>query len=85
MNLVIFLTVVRLFYLTSDPFIKGISCGFLGGHVGMLVHGWSIANFYTIMNMEIFWFIIAVMMIMYHNHYSTEEHAGTEKQQPELL
>ena len=68
MNLIIFLTVLSLFYITEDPFTKGITSGFLGGHVGMMVHGWSIANFYTIMNMEIFWFVLAMIMILYHNH-----------------
>ena len=68
MNIVIFLTILSLFYMTEDPFTKGITSGFLGGHVGMMVHGWSIANFYTIMNMEVFWFVIAMIMILYHNH-----------------
>lgn len=71
MNLSIFMTVLALFYMTEDPFIKGLTCGFLGGHVAMLIHGWSIANFYTIMNMEVFWFIVALIMILYHNHISS--------------
>ena len=45
----------------------------------MMIHGWSIANFYTIMNMEIFWFILALIMILYHNHismqHSEEDHS----------
>ena len=70
MNLSIFMAVLTLFYMTNDPLTKGLSCGFLGGHVAMMVHGWSIANFYTIMNMEVFWFIVALLMILYHNHIS---------------
>jgi len=88
MNLIIFVTVFNLFYMTDDPFTKGITCGFLGGHVGMLVHGWSIANFYTIMNMEVFWFIIAMIMVLYHNHMTrlqSEEASVVDMQQPELL
>jgi len=67
MNLAIFVAVLNLFLMTSDPFEKGVSCGFLGGHVAMMVHGVSIANFYTIMNMEVFWFVVALLMVLYHN------------------
>lgn len=68
MNLSIFLCTLALFRATDDPFTKGITCGFMGGHVGMMVHGVSIANFYTIMNMEVFWFVVALIMVLYHNH-----------------
>ena len=68
MNLAIFFTVFRLFKITDDFFVKGLSSGFLGGHVAMLVHGWSLANFYTIMNMEVFWFVLAMLMILYSNN-----------------
>ena len=68
MNFAIFMTVLNLFYMSNDPFTKGITCGFLGGHIAMLIHGWSIANFYTIMNMEIFWFTLALIMVLYYNH-----------------
>jgi hypothetical protein len=68
MNISIFFTVLRLFHMTNDFFIKGITSGFLGGHIAMLIHGWSIANFYTIMNMEVFWFVVAMLMILYSNH-----------------
>jgi O-antigen ligase/polysaccharide polymerase Wzy-like membrane protein len=79
MNISIFMTTLTLFYMTKDPFTKGITCGFLGGHVGMMVHGWSIANFYTIMNMEVFWFVIALIMILYHNHITREQEKGNEE------
>jgi len=72
MNLTIFLSVLKLFMVSEDPFTKGMSAGFLGGHVGMLIHGWSIANFYTIMNMEVFWFLVALLMILYHNFKKEE-------------
>ena len=68
MNLIIFITTLNLFYMSDDSFTKGLTCGFMGGHIGMLVHGWSIANFYTIMNMEVFWFTIAMIMLLYYNH-----------------
>ncbi len=92
MNFTIFMAVLSLFYMTEDPFTKGITCGFLGGHVGMMIHGWSIANFYTIMNMEVFWFVIAMIMILYHNHLKREEEKSTGENdlitdihQPELF
>jgi hypothetical protein len=93
MNLMIFLSVLSLFYMTEDPFTKGITSGFLGGHIGMLIHGWSIANFYTIMNMEVFWFVVAMIMILYHNHITREEQKEEEElsstipemEQPEML
>ena len=68
MNFSIFIAVLNLFRATDDPFTKGMTCGFMGGQVGMLVHGVSIANFYTIMNMEVFWFVVAMIMVLYHNH-----------------
>jgi len=67
MNLAIFIAILNLFLMTDDPFEKGVSCGFLGGHVAMMIHGVSIANFYTIMNMEVFWFVIGLIMVLYHN------------------
>jgi hypothetical protein len=88
MNLVIFVTVLNLFYITDDRFVKGVSCGFLGGHIGMLVHGWSIANFYTIMNMEVFWFFVAILMIFYYNHmrrYYSSEDRNSEKAPKQIV
>ena len=67
MNLAIFFTVLRLYKITDDVFVKGLSSGFLGGHAAILIHGWSIANFYTIMNMEVFWFVVAMLMVLYCN------------------
>ncbi|MCK5844194.1 MAG: O-antigen ligase family protein [Victivallales bacterium] len=76
MNLSIFICVFTLFKATDDPFTKGMTCGFLGGHVGMMVHGVSIANFYTIMNMEVFWFVVALIMVLYHNHVTAHMENG---------
>ena len=78
MNLSIFIAVLNLFRATDDPFTKGMTCGFMGGQVGMLVHGVSIANFYTIMNMEVFWFVIAMIMVLYHNHQTRHKSLGIE-------
>ncbi|NOY74327.1 MAG: hypothetical protein GXP32_00860 [Kiritimatiellaeota bacterium] len=86
MNFAIFMCVLQLFRATDDPFVKGMTCGFLGGHVGMMVHGVSIANFYTIMNMEVFWFVVAMLMVFYHNHQAahqtTDDAARPDTPQP---
>ena len=85
LNFIIFVTIFNFFHMTDNSFTKGICCGFLGGQVGMLVHGWSLANFYTIMNMEIFWFIIALIMILYHNHMTREQEKENETTLDESL
>ena len=63
MNIVILAASHRVFVMSKDPLIKGFSAGFLGGHVGMLVHAMTISNFYTILTMEVFWFVTALIML----------------------
>jgi hypothetical protein len=67
MNFVIFMAVLGFFYATDDPLSKSLSLGFIAGQAGMLVHGMSMTNFYTILNMEAFWLIIALIMALYYN------------------
>ncbi len=67
MNIVILTTSLRLYSDARDPIVSGLACGFFGGHVGMLVHGLTISNFYTILNMEVFWFVTALIMLFHHN------------------
>jgi hypothetical protein len=83
MNLNIFLCVLALFNATDDLFTKGMTCGFMGGHVGMMVHGVSIANFYTIMNMEVFWFVVAMIMVLFHNHQQRAKKELIESTNPQ--
>ncbi len=66
LNVVIFLTVLHLYYITNDDFTKGLSLGYLGAQMGILVHGITITNFYTIINMEAFWFILAIIMLLFY-------------------
>ncbi|MEA2012439.1 MAG: O-antigen ligase family protein [Verrucomicrobiota bacterium] len=72
MNYIIFITVYALFKTTEVPHIKGLALGFIGGHLGMMVHGITIANFYTILNMEVFWLTVALLMILYHNELKAQ-------------
>jgi len=69
LNFVIMLTGVRLFRRTNDPLIKGMSAGFVGGQVGLLFHGVTISNFYTILTMELFFFLTALLMLFYYQSF----------------
>lgn len=66
MNLVILNTSYTLFKWSDNDYLKGLAVGFLCGHIGMLVHGLTISNFYTILNMEVFWFVTALIMLFQH-------------------
>jgi len=67
MNGTILLTAFRFYLRTANPLYKGLAVGFFGGHVGILVHALTIENFYTIFNMEAFWFFLALLMVFYHH------------------
>jgi len=67
MNLCIFYFMLRFYYATANPHFKALSLGFIGGHAGMMVHGITMVNFYTIFNMEIFWFVLALISLFYYN------------------
>ncbi len=66
LNLAIFIAVLNLYLFTKEDFYKGLALGFMGGHAGIMVHGITITNFYTIINMEAFWFILAILMLIFH-------------------
>ncbi len=78
MNLVIFFTVLRFFRRTKDDLSRGLSLGFMAAQIGMLVHGITLTNFYTILNMEAFWFILALIMILYYNENTKDLKEGSE-------
>jgi O-antigen ligase len=67
MNLSIFLFMYSIFRKTLDPFLRSLALGFMGGQTGMMVHGVTMSNFYTIFNMEIFWFILAIICLLWYN------------------
>jgi len=73
MNGVIFFTMLNFFHTAESMFAKSLALGFLSSLVGMLVHSITISNFYTILNMEAFWFICAIIMVLYYNQkYKTQ-------------
>lgn len=67
MNLMIFFFLYRYFKYTNNLLAKSLTLGFMGGHTGMMVHGITMVNFYTIFNMEVFWLVLAFIMIFYYN------------------
>lgn len=70
MNIIIFLSCLKFYLITRDSFSKGMALGFICAQVGVLFHGITITNFYTIINMEAFWFILALVMVLYHHEKS---------------
>ena len=66
MNLIILISVFNFYRISEDELSKGLCLGFLGGHIAILVHAMTITNFYTIINMEAFWFILAIIMLLYY-------------------
>ncbi len=72
LNIVILKSTFELFLMTDSDYVRGVTSGFIGGHIGMLVHGMAMSNFYTILNMEVFWFLAALVMLLYHQHTSGE-------------
>ncbi len=68
MNYIIAKTTLDLFRIANDSVIKGFAVGFFSGHVGMLIHAMTISNFYTILTMEVFWFVTALIMLFHYNY-----------------
>ena len=67
MNAMLFLFMWRYYRITDSPYPRALTLGFMGGHAGILVHAITITNFYTIFNMEVFWFVIAIICLFFHN------------------
>ena len=72
LNLAIMRTSYLLFTGSADPYVRGFSAGFMSGHLGLMIHGMTISNFYTILSMETFWFITALIMLFYYTHINQE-------------
>lgn len=66
-NFTVFIALYHFFHSTDDNFSRGLSMGLIAAQAGILVHGLTITNFYTILNMEAFCVILAIVMIMYYN------------------
>ncbi|MFZ2658161.1 MAG: O-antigen ligase family protein [Victivallales bacterium] len=85
LNLIIFISVLNFYRTSNDEFYKGLSLGFLGGHIGILIHGATITNFYTIINMEAFWFILAILMLLYHLQKKTQAQESADSSPAHII
>jgi len=55
---------LKAYRVTRDPFFKGLILGYLGGFVGLLVHGISANTFIIVRIMEPFWFLTAMVIMI---------------------
>ncbi len=60
----IFRNTLRIYRNSRDELYKGLALGFLGGHVGMIVHAITANTFVLIRVMEPYWFLAALVMII---------------------
>jgi O-antigen ligase len=60
----IFRNTLRIYRNSRDELYKGLALGFLGGHVGMMVHAITANTFVLIRVMEPYWFLAALVMII---------------------
>jgi uncharacterized membrane protein len=67
MNISIFLFLLKVYRRTGKTILKALSVGFMGGIVGMMFHGVTMSNYYTIFNMEVFWFLLAIVCLFWYN------------------
>ncbi|MBI4379573.1 MAG: O-antigen ligase family protein [candidate division NC10 bacterium] len=49
---------------TKDPLLKGVSLGFLAGHIAILTHAIGANSFVIVRIMEPYWFLAAVVMMV---------------------
>ena len=60
----IFRQTYYVFKQTSEPFLKGLSMGFLAGFIGLLFHAIGANTFIIVRIMEPFWFIAAMVVMI---------------------
>ena len=60
----IFRQTYYVFKQTSEPFLKGLSMGFLAGFIGLLFHAIGAHTFIIVRIMEPFWFIAAMVVMI---------------------
>ncbi|MBU0467692.1 MAG: O-antigen ligase family protein [Candidatus Omnitrophica bacterium] len=58
----IFRNTLRIYRNSNDEIFKGLSLGFLAGHVGLLFHAIAANTFIIIRIMEPYWFLLAMIM-----------------------
>jgi O-antigen ligase len=62
--LLLFRNTIYLYREVSDPFVKGLSLGFLAGFVGLLFQSFGAAVFILIRVMEPFWLLAAIVIAL---------------------
>ncbi len=60
--MLLFRNTLYIYWETVDPFVKGLSLGFLSGFVGLLFQSLAAAIFILIRVMEPFWFLAAIIV-----------------------
>jgi hypothetical protein len=48
----------------TDPLLKGVSLGFLVGHIAILTHAIGANSFIIVRIMEPYWFLAAIVMML---------------------
>jgi hypothetical protein len=54
------------YQLAKDPLLKGVSLGFLAGHIAILTHAIGANSFIIVRIMEPYWFLAAITMMLPH-------------------
>ncbi|MBI3087274.1 MAG: O-antigen ligase family protein [Candidatus Omnitrophica bacterium] len=60
----LFIQVRRIFTELDDPLAKGLSLGFLGAFLGLLIHSFAGNIFIIVRIMEPFWFLAAMVIVL---------------------
>ncbi|HOK04475.1 MAG TPA: O-antigen ligase family protein, partial [Victivallales bacterium] len=66
-NFILFTSLYSFFHFTQNNFSKALSFGLIVGQAGILTHGMTITNFYTILNMEALCVLLGLVMVLYYN------------------
>lgn len=60
----IFITSYSMYKNTNNLYVRGITFGFLGSFIALLIQAMAVTNFYTIRTMEPFWLILGSIMVL---------------------
>jgi len=50
----------------KDPYLSALAMGYLGGLIGLLIHGIAVPTFWTIRTMVPFWFLTGLVVVGWH-------------------
>ncbi|MCR4288647.1 MAG: O-antigen ligase family protein [Candidatus Scalindua sp.] len=64
---------LRVYYLSNDNFVQGLSMGVFAGFVCLLVHGIGSNTFIIVRIMEPFWFLMGLVVILYNLEMEKQE------------